>query len=649
MANHPIDRTDFKYEESLIHNGKRDDIFRVYIVETDNNETIEDDQKTPRFVHASKKNPNRGFHVSGIRADGKGKQIIQVRVPGNVGGDFKLPQPGDVVWARQGSEGGDNMAFLMHNDYSGDNFKDTHILSNPAPLWGSMPGDFGHMRSYKDHSLQFSPKITQHKYTIYPKEPSNFRRKWVRSISGYRWRSFYKGNVLPTLFVMRGDNVFDLDFSNMAKGHIEEDGLKIMLEETPQYAYPDPNNGVEVREKDSDFTYIWKKHLYTKKEQRPDPNEDGIYIPPKEEFFPFTHKVKHYFSYEPILDKTYKKKTKGFERELVAVREYAHVFYGNNKLLFQDVHGDGEQILLTLKNQYDAGFTIVHDTERSQVRLRDHLGNTILIDGNPDKPRIIMTTKDRRVVEIGDMPKKGSSKGFLYLRNGKGYGNAQVPWGRITNKSRGDVFNQELVMVDDLAVIRDPEFLGRLSPIMRTQLRGPGIYMRTVADGEKPYEKRFSTYELDDILVENSIEAWLDTDTWTTYQTLVKKDYHEYFMWGKTLGVPLNLIKFNDEYMHFERIKDKDYIHMDGNGIQIDAEMPIKVRSGTEIELRAPVINLNDGTYVPNPRDWDIKTLPITPKESPYVGFNKMADTDSESEESTAETPPEEDTGTEMP
>lgn len=617
----PIPRTDFKYEQSLVNTGKRGDIFRVHVIDVDHNETVDDDNKTPRFKHVNPRVNNRGFHISGIRVDGKGKHMIDIIVPGGVAGDFMLPQPGDTVWVRQSEEGADSTAYLVHNSYSND-IIDVEYKNNPAPLWGSFDGDFGHLRSYKDHSMQFAAKITKHVYKTIPREPSNFRRKWVRSISGYRWRKHYKGNVLKSMFVNRGDNLYDLDFKNMGKPYIEEDGVKIMLEETPQYQYPDPNNAPELREEDDDFKYIYRKHLFMKKVPNTDPNEDGIYTPPKEEYFEFIHKVKHYFSYEPLLDKSYKKKTKGFERELPAVREYNHVFYGNNKLMYQDVHGDGEQILITLKNQYDAGFTIVHDTERSQIRIRDHIGNNILIDGNPEKPRIMLQTKDRRIVEIGDMPKGGDSKGFLYLRNGKGYGNAQVPWGRMTNKGRGEVFNQEFLMVDDLAVIRDPEFLGRLSPIMRTQLRGPGIYTRTVADGEKPYEKRTSSYELNNVLINNVIELWTDTGTMVTHQSKVFKNRHEFFSIGQTNDIILNIIKYVDEYMNFSRPKDISSIQMDPAGIHMDSTLPINIRSDISVNIKAPSVNLDCGLSSVMPKVDSPETLPVVPMIPPYVGFS---------------------------
>jgi hypothetical protein len=621
----PLTRTDFKYEESLVHVGKRGDLFRVHVVEVDHNETVDDDNKTPRFKHISPKNNNRGFHISGIRVDGKGKHMIDIIVPGHVAGDFKLPQPGDTVWVRQSEEGGDSSAYYVNNDYSNDVI-DVEYKNNPPPLWGSMFGDFGHLRSYKDHSMQFASKITKHVYKTIPKEPSNFRRKWVRSISGYRWRKFYKGNALPSLFVNRGDNVYDLDFKNMAKAYVEEDGVTLMDKKTPQYAYPDPNNVPELREDDDDFTYIYRKHIYVKRVPNTDPNEDGVFNPPKDEYFTYVHKVKHYTAYEPLSDKSYKKKTKGFERELPAVREHNTVFYGNNKLMYQDVHGDGEQILITLKNQYDSGITILHDTDRSQIRIRDHVGNTILLDGDPEKPRIVLMTKDRRVMEVGDMAKGGDSKGFVYFRNGGGYGNAQVPWGRMTNKGRGEVFNQEFLMVDHVDVIRDPEFLGRLSPVLRSQLRGPGIYTRTAADGEKSYEKRTSSYEMNNILVDSRIETWTDTDTMVAHQSKVGKGSHEFFSIGQTNGEEINTVKFSDTYLNLSRPKEGSSVQLDTSGLHLDSNLPINISSSSSVNVKAPTINLDPGAASVKEQSGKPETLPVNPITEPYVGFPAEAD-----------------------
>lgn len=617
-----LPRTDFKYEESLVHIGKKGGMFRVHVMSVDHNETVDDDNKTPRFKHITPKKNNRGFHISGIRIDGKGTHLIDIVVPGAIAGDFMLPQPGDTVWVRQSEEGADSTAYLVHNDYSSD-IIDIEYKNNPPPLWGSMNGDYGHLRSYKDHSMQFAAKITQHVYNTIPREESNFRRKWVRSISGYRWRNFYKGNALPNKFVTRGDNVYDLDFRNMSKDYVEEDGLTLMDEGLPQYEYPDPNNTPELREKDPDFKYIYRKHLFVKKSPDADPDEDGIIPRSKDEYFTFIHKVRHYTAYEPISDKTYKKKTKGFERELVAVREYNHVFYGNNKLLFQDIHGDGEQILLTLKNQYDSGITLIHDRERSQVRIRDHMGNNILIDGNPEKPRIVMMTKDRRMVEMGDIYTNGTSKGFLYMRNGRGYGNAQVPWGRMTNKGKGEVFNQEFLMVDDLEVIKNEEFLGRLSPMLRSQLRGPGIYTRTAADGEKSYEKSTSSYELDNTLINNVVEIWSDTDTMVSHQSKVEKHSHEYFITGKTDGKTINTFKMDDKAINMNRFEEESSVQIDPQGIHLDTKKKINISSDVEVSIKAPIINLDDGVSSPKKLKESPTTLPGGPVLAPYVGFPK--------------------------
>jgi hypothetical protein len=190
-------------------------------------------------------------------------------------------------------------------------------------------------------------------------------------------------------------------------------------------------------------------------------------------------KNKNYVSYQPVLDKDYLDKAE-FERELPAAEEYQVALRGNNKLLIQDQYGDGEQLLITLKNQYDSGFTVVHNADKSQVRVRDHLGQGVLLEANPEAPRVISWTANRQVIEQGGVKDVGE---FTYIRNGSNFGDSQTEFGTKTGLTKDDVPNQEFLMVSTAGIIG--EINSRLSSGMNSLVNSagsPGIYMRSNTD-----------------------------------------------------------------------------------------------------------------------------------------------------------------------
>jgi hypothetical protein len=448
--------------------------YKVYVTWVDHGTYVKDARITPALSNFSMET-GRNFHVTGFRIDGVGDPFkYNIVVPQEIQGSFKMPQIGDVIVVEEHYRNlGDSPVYVysVYNDLDAENF-----ISSQIPPWGGLPGDYGHLRSHGEHNFQFSEKAK-----------SDFTRKFVKSVTGYRFRNFY-GHVYGTedrflekgKFAVRGDNVFDVSLNNplMSAEEINtESGMDIVpfnknsLSKN-QADYPNPLNVPIIREVDSRYVYNSPVPRYLEKQvegnlYRGEGNEDVN--PVKDERYKYVLRNKNYFSYQPIVDKKYFEYIEGissdpqgnkpipYERELPAAEEYQVALRGNNKLLIQDQYGDGEQILITLKNQYDAGFTVVHNVENGQVRIRDHLGQGVLLDANPEAPRVMTWTTERQVIDMGSVrtfdPKTGETETYgeyIYLRNGNVYGKSDTSFGRLVESeiSRNEVPQQEFLIAN---------------------------------------------------------------------------------------------------------------------------------------------------------------------------------------------------------
>lgn len=447
--------------------------YRIYVTWVDHGTYVKDSNTTPSVGNLSKET-GRNFHVMGFRLDGNGDPFkYNIIVPQEIQGSFKLPQIGDVITVEENfRNSGDSAVYVysVYNDLPLDNY-----ISSPIPAWGSMPGDYGHLRSHYDHTSQFLPEAN-----------SGFTKKYIKSVTGYRFRKYY-GHVYGTKerflekgkFVVRGDNVFDIVKTDPLMSNEEiatESGIDIVP--TPQNSleknqadYPNPLNVPLSRVSDSRYSFSSQvPHTLDKQIDgdayagiREETNAIG------DERYRDVLKVKNYFSYQPIVDKRYfdylqsvpgeqnAAAPEPIERELPAAEEYQVALRGNNKLLIQDQYGDGEQLLITLKNQYDAGFTVVHNVESGQVRVRDHLGQGVLLEGNPDAPRVVTWTTERQVIDMGSVrtfnPESGETEShgeYIYLRNGNVYGKSDTSFGRIPDSEilRNEVPQQEFALIN---------------------------------------------------------------------------------------------------------------------------------------------------------------------------------------------------------
>jgi len=473
--------------------GIRNAKFQAYVVFVDHALTVEDKQQEGIY---SKINPTKGsnFHVGVLNLNNQGDSVVlTVKVPQDNVGSFKLPQLGDVIWVEEDRRDTSGGVTYIYSTYNDDPL--TLYTASPIPFWGSIPGDYGHLRSHRDHNRQFSPTID-----------SDFRTKYIRSITGHRFRKFYRGNLTKDKFVVRGDSVFDIN-KDVNQEYIISTGAEIVdgpSLELDQGKYPDPLNVPAVREEDRTYRYV--ETMFEPVDRAIDPDhyntteEAPVWDPTNEEYI---LNNKNYMSYQPILDKDYLDKTSGFERELPAAEEYQVALRGNNKLLIQDQYGDGEQLLITLKNQYDAGFTIVHNKDKGQIRIRDHMGQGVLIESDPERPRVMSWTSSKQIIEQGSVVGSGE---FTYIRNGSKFGDSLTGYGTKTGLTKNDVPNQEFLMVSTPDIIG--ELSSRLSAGM-SSLAGAassaGIFMRNNVDPEESSQE-YSMYKNGPTLVVSMVQ-----------------------------------------------------------------------------------------------------------------------------------------------
>jgi hypothetical protein len=493
-------------------------LYKVYVTWVDHGTYIKDARVTPALSNFSMET-GRNFHIVGFRLDGAGDPVkYNIVVPQEIQGSFKLPQIGDLIMVEEKYRNiGESPIYVysLYNDLDSENF-----ASSKIPPWGSIPGDYGHLRSHKEHNFQFSEK-----------SKAGFTKKFIKSVTGYRFRKFY-GHVFNTQnrflekgkFVVRGDNVFDVSKNDplMSANEINtEEGMDILPIKgnslsSGQEDYPNPLNVPAFREPDDRYVYNSSVPRFFQKQIEGDiykgEGEEDINSF-KDEFYKYELKNKNYFSYQPIVDKKYFEylesieedfqgnKPLPYERELPAAEEYQIALRGNNKLLIQDQYGDGEQLLITLKNQYDAGFTLVHNVESGQVRIRDHLGQGVLLEANPNAPRVITWTTERQFIDMGSVREYDQDSGdtesfgeYVYIRNGSVYGKADVNFGRITQDEikRDEVYQQEFALLNSTSASSFGKLIEGLGNRMSNGFKdvineagGNGFYFRNNPDPKK--------------------------------------------------------------------------------------------------------------------------------------------------------------------
>lgn len=472
--------------------------YRVYVTWVDHASFIKDNREEPALKTSSME-LGRNLHVVGFRLDGEGETFkYNIVVPQEIQGSFKVPQVGDIIVVEENKRHKNDSPVYIYSVYNNLEAQGDRYLqeSSPIPEWGGLSGDYGHLRSHFDHTSQF----------LASNNP-NFTKKFVKSITGYRFRKHY-GYVFNTndrllekgRFVLRGDPVFDVhsDYLVMNSSEVTSSGLDMVAKDSnsiisDRSRYPNPLNVPKIREVDTNYSYLSLIPNYLSEKLDPDPYKSSEDISQLNfKYYSSKLKVKNYYSYQPIIDKKYLEYS-GFERELPAAEEYQVAIRGNNKLLIQDQFGDGEQIIITLKNQYDAGITIVHNSENSSVRVRDHLGQGFLIEGDPDKPRVVLWSAERQVIEMGSFKDEGE---YLYLRNGPVHGKSDVSFGRVTDSEvdRNSIVNQEILMMSGSSTknrIQSQLSSGIFGMIGNADY---GIFIRNNDDAESTKEQKMSIY-----------------------------------------------------------------------------------------------------------------------------------------------------------
>ena len=485
--------------------GRFSSKFQLYVTWVDHNQTIKDEQQRG-VIEATSPQTGRNLHIGGFRLNGEGGGfVINVLVPQEVLGSFKMPQLGDIVWVEENRRNVNSTPIYVYSTY---NAKDANQKygSSPVPQWGSFPNDYGHLRSHRDHNRQFFPTVD-----------SDFVTKYIKSITGYRFRHYYKTSLEEEKYAVRGDPVFDIEKPNINKEYMVSQGESLIQGsgvEQDKGKYPNPLNSPSKREESDKYSYVEMVNRVIDTELDNNKyNHSAATSKIKPEFVDFKLKNKNYVSYQPVVDKEYLDKAK-FEREIPAAEEYVVALRGNNKLLIQDQHGDGEQLLITLKNQYDAGFTIVHNKEKSQIRIRDHLGQGVLLEADPDAPRVMMWTANRQIIEQGSVKDKGS---YSYVRNGVAYGKPDTSYGTDTGVEKEEVANQEFLLVSSPEIVG--ELGSRLSSVMKGWAEAEGGVGMYVSNFVTPENKQlFGLYEKDEKLVTHERTA-LENGSFVDFKT----------------------------------------------------------------------------------------------------------------------------------
>lgn len=561
--------------------------FKVRVLHVDHNETIEDNQIDHRMKGMSKNN-NRNLRIAGWKLDGSntGSAYLDIIIPVSVLGQFMTPQVGDVVWVEASRRAGvSEYSIVSHSTYDNEAPENG---GTPVPLWGGQPGDYGYMHSYKHHNMQFSSKPKSHNVESVPNEGEvDFRSKWVASVTGYRFRRFYKSNAQTGKFVLRSDPVFDIDKQNINKDTVIADGVDYIKGQgiiPTRDSYPNPLNTPKKREEDPAMSYAYTQYRYLKTAPGTDPFKSDNKPVEAGKKTEFKLRNKNYNSFEPLLDKSYRAKTKGFERELQAVDEWQTALKGNNKILMQDVHGDGEQLLMLFKNALDAGLTIIQNKEVGQTRLRDQLGQTLFFEGDPENPRVVLVTANRQRLEMGHIKGKGN---YVFIRNGGIWGDSDTSWGTKTGKEQSSVFNQEIIFVDSEAVAKDADFKKLLSPGAAGIVKGAGMFYRSSDDAENKFEQTYVLYRSGGDLKEKSEQKWIDTDTSINTYNEVNGSGGEvkYGITSKLKGKPLHEIKTDNSTMILEKYIQGSGLRMGSveltsSGIDVNTEKKFTINVG---------------------------------------------------------------------
>lgn len=510
--------------------------YRVYVTWVDHGTFIQDIPSEASLSSISH-DSGRNFRVTGFRLDGTGDSLkYNITVPQEIQGSFKLPQIGDIIVVEELPREPSSPPVYVYSTYN--DLPLSNYASAPLPNWGSYPNDYGHLRSHRDHNSEFSTKAS-----------GSFTKKYIKSITGYRFRQFY-GTIYNTIdrfltrgkFAVRGDSVFDIqENSSLMSNEVitTETGMDLVPGEADSLIYekaryPNPLNVPKKREQDDNYSYKVSLPLYLDRSLDSDfynLNEEDS-NPYKFKTYSTKLKVKNYFSYQPIVDKNYLEYLKAnassqdednlirnlFDRELPAAEEYQIAIRGNNKLLIQDQYGNGEQLLITLKNQYDAGFSIIHNNETGNIRLRDHLGQGVLIEGDPNAPRVITWTTERQFIDMGSVRQYDADTGdvesfgeYVYIRNGSVYGRSDVSFGRFSEDDidRNDVPQQEFALINAKNASGFSNLLSglssRLSSGMNTlisQSSGNGLFFRNNHDPKSTNQtlSMFNNYDNSPVL-----------------------------------------------------------------------------------------------------------------------------------------------------
>lgn len=120
-------------------------------------------------------------------------------------------------------------------------------------------------------------------------------------------------------------------------------------------------------------------------------------------------------AYDKVINRTLLRAREGVEeadilntRLPLDAKESHEISIGRNQLIISDIHGDGSQLLITLKSEKDQGFSVFYDDRDawSQIRIRGAAGESILLEsanfGAGYVSRSILRTLSGQFIEMFD-------------------------------------------------------------------------------------------------------------------------------------------------------------------------------------------------------------------------------------------------------
>jgi hypothetical protein len=419
-------------------------------------------------------NTGRGYWIRGYRLDRSGNGLHSIVVPPGLA---FTPREGDVVEVRESDDAnvkprvvGLHWSIGSHDDL----FADPEEPASPVPVFLRLPRDRGELYAQAEHLLTYHPKV--------PRE-NLFRYRHVLGVFGERFRDlrplgqgagglvgrmlafpafqalakrFQKRakevealapyrDVKPGRFAYRVDPVYDHDGADFSLSAVQgtAQGAEYLAGRRADTTdrFPLPLETLDPRlTRLNDPTYLHDVPLGALSTAQVDPNDLDLPTPPagdgvarsRDPHLTQPQGETPYSAYDEMVNESLRDRRVGaLGGERAAQVDPSNVEephtpalekrfkLGRMTLTLSDMHGDGRQLLVTLKDPADQSFTLVYDEgegyTHGQVRVRDMLGNTLLLDSRlKEYSRVVLKDRAHQTVELFSDPEGNE---FIFTRS----------------------------------------------------------------------------------------------------------------------------------------------------------------------------------------------------------------------------------------